>query len=76
MFSISPNTVINFTSPKYPAQYNDNERVCWILNLTNGANTIRWYFEDFDTEQCCDCLSLYAPPDDSGKPIEKYLKVT
>ena len=39
------------TSPNYPEDYNNHDRVEWIVDAGEG-NVVEWYFNDFQV-----CLS-------------------
>ncbi|KAI8498287.1 hypothetical protein Bbelb_242310 [Branchiostoma belcheri] len=52
------------TSPNYPSNYGNNENVRWLITVPEGS-IIRLTFARFDTEGCCDFLTIYGASDNT-----------
>ncbi|XP_078665878.1 uncharacterized protein LOC144908217 [Branchiostoma floridae x Branchiostoma belcheri] len=46
------------TSPNYPSNYGNYENCEWLVTVSEGS-IIRLTFDSFDTEGCCDHLTIY-----------------
>ncbi|KAI8485025.1 hypothetical protein Bbelb_372710 [Branchiostoma belcheri] len=46
------------TSPNYPSNYGNNENCEWLITVPEGS-IIRLTFDSFNTEGCCDFLTIY-----------------
>uniref|UniRef100_A0A1I7U562 C-type LECtin n=1 Tax=Caenorhabditis tropicalis TaxID=1561998 RepID=A0A1I7U562_9PELO len=59
------------TTPNYPNNY-DNNVLCTYTLTTLGSNTIRLQFTSFNTEKCCDRVTVYDGDSTSSPPLGTF----
>ncbi|XP_019622075.1 PREDICTED: bone morphogenetic protein 1-like [Branchiostoma belcheri] len=57
------------TSTNYPSNYGNNENCEWLITVPEGS-IIRLTFDSFNTEGCCDFLTIYDGASDSAAVIQ------
>ena len=72
LYTLTGNSGV-FTSPNYPANYENNLRCSWLINA-DPATAILLRFNSFSTERCCDFVTVTKPLNwvDSSKLHNQY----